>query len=589
MFITKDLYRLAKKYVYKLIGLGLIDLVMLLLATVMMYLASTAVDMMLTEQHTSWFSSPFQVFAVICCVIIARFWISQRKMVLSTRVGSEIKHDVRLELLSALFCLGPAYISHKRSGDLSSVVWGRVEWLNNYYGKYFPVCISTSLHSCALVAVLTAIEWRVGLASAVFLVSALCAPLCFSGLLNKYGQNEWRENSAYSSDCLDGIQGVVTLKALNANAYHMKKIERQSEALRVSIMKHLKVTIAESCTLEFLVYGGMLLTLFVSIAQFQSGQMSESTLVLLLFLIMAAFKPLFTLITAWHIGYRGVTAAQSIIDIFDDFHERYPLNFQKALSSAKASKRNGSVVAETDEANVQNHGSRLQKSGIEVDVRSVTFAYGDSEKPVLADCSCTLQRGAITALVGTSGAGKSTLSYLIAGFYPPDAGSILLRDGSEIIRGMQERRNYVAAVWQDSHLFYGTIADNIMMGRPCASPEEMVESAQQAQIHDFIIALPEGYNTHVGERGQRLSGGERQRIAIARAILRNAPVLIFDEATSALDRENEARVQQSFRLLAQNRTVLLISHRPETQAESDCVLTIRDGRVVNDDEGRTTS
>jgi ATP-binding cassette subfamily B protein len=211
----------------------------------------------------------------------------------------------------------------------------------------------------------------------------------------------------------------------------------------------------------------------------------------------------------------------------------------------------------------------------------VTFAYNEEDGDVLRSVDFTIPNKTTTALVGPSGSGKSTAAHLLAGFYPLDKGHI--RVGELTLNGdtVSEIQDQISAVWQDCRLFYGTVRENIMVGKPDASQEEVEEAAKEASIHDFILSLPEGYATLLGERGLRFSGGERQRIALARAFLRNSPVLILDEATSSLDRRNEREIQRSLQKLSKGKTCLVIAHRLATIQSADNIILLDRGRIAD--------
>jgi subfamily B ATP-binding cassette protein MsbA len=215
-----------------------------------------------------------------------------------------------------------------------------------------------------------------------------------------------------------------------------------------------------------------------------------------------------------------------------------------------------------------------------ISFRNVTFAYG--ETPVLHDVSLDVPAGQVVALVGPSGAGKSTFAHLVPRFYDPQQGEVCL-DGIPIRDFLKnDLRAHIAVVPQTPSLFLGTLEENIRVGNQDATRAEIEEAARKAFEHDFITAMPQGYDTPVGERGDLLSGGQRQRIAIARAFLKDAPILILDEATSALDIESEAAVQQALAELVKGRTTLIIAHRFSTIRIADRILVFRDGRIVSD-------
>jgi subfamily B ATP-binding cassette protein MsbA len=211
---------------------------------------------------------------------------------------------------------------------------------------------------------------------------------------------------------------------------------------------------------------------------------------------------------------------------------------------------------------------------------SVSFRYANAERDALSDVQFALPQGKVVALVGASGAGKSTVADLLPRFYDPTSGRILL-DGTDI-RELETRslRNLMGIVSQEAVLFNDSVANNISFGKESCTDADIVAAAKAANAHDFIMALPQGYETNIGDRGTKLSGGQRQRLTIARALLKNPPVLILDEATSALDSESEKLVQEALDRLLQNRTALVIAHRLSTIQHADEILVMADGRII---------
>lgn len=225
-----------------------------------------------------------------------------------------------------------------------------------------------------------------------------------------------------------------------------------------------------------------------------------------------------------------------------------------------------------------NGRKKLKVSDARIDYNNVDFTYGDTKK-VLHDISFTIEPGQKLALVGESGGGKTTISNLLMSLYLPDSGEVLI-DGQNVSKlSRRSVRESIATVFQDASLFSGTIKENIAYARPGATNEEIVEAAQAANAHDFIMKFDKGYETEIGERGIKLSGGQRQRISIARAILKNAPILVLDEATSSLDSRAEHEVQQALDRLMKHRTTLIIAHRLSTIAGVDKIVTLKDGHI----------
>ncbi len=215
-----------------------------------------------------------------------------------------------------------------------------------------------------------------------------------------------------------------------------------------------------------------------------------------------------------------------------------------------------------------------------IDIDHVSFQYNDNEAPILKDINLSIEKGETVAFVGMSGGGKSTLINLIPRFYDVTSGRILI-DGHNIKDFLTgSLRNQIGLVQQDNILFSDTVKENILLGRPTATDEEVVEAAKMANAHDFIMNLPQGYDTEVGERGVKLSGGQKQRLSIARIFLNNPPILILDEATSALDLESESIIQEALDVLSKDRTTLIVAHRLSTITHADKIVVIENGHIV---------
>ncbi len=362
-------------------------------------------------------------------------------------------------------------------------------------------------------------------------------------------------HAQYYSDCLDSVQGITTLKAFNANARQKQMIHKKGEQLRQAIMGHLRITMLETFVLQLFAGLGSAFSIAVAAYQTAIGNMAQEDLVYALFLIGACFVPFYALISAWHFGYRGVTASYRIKKTIDEPVTR-------------------SLLSETG----INHQTKTCVSG-DISFDHVCFAYNELDGDVLKKVSFFVPYQTTTALVGASGSGKSTIASLLAGFYAVRDGVISIGGIALSAQNVSLAQEQIGVVWQDCHMFYGTVEDNIRIGKPDATKEEIVQAGKQANIHDFIDSLPEGYHTMIGERGMRFSGGERQRIALARVFLRNPPIVILDEATSSLDRKNEIAIQDAFARLSRGKTALVIAHRLGTIQNADQIIIMDTGRV----------
>lgn len=280
----------------------------------------------------------------------------------------------------------------------------------------------------------------------------------------------------------------------------------------------------------------------------QDGSLSPSTLLIVLLLGVEVFRPLRDLAILYHQGMVATAAAQSLYELLDTPPE--------VLEPAAA------PLAPT------------------VRFEQVSFGYLRGRRPALHDVSFDVRPGETLGIVGPSGAGKSTLVNLLLRFVDPQQGRVLLGGHDLRTLPLDTLRRQVAVVTQDTYLFHGTIAENLRLGKSDARPEEMARAARLANAHEFIAALPRGYDTLVGEHGHRLSGGQRQRVAIARALLKDAPILVLDEATSHLDAVNEAEVRQALKWLMAGRTTLVIAHRLSTIRDADRIIVLDRGQIV---------
>lgn len=577
MYISRQILKFARGFYGSIAATASVQLLLTLTGTAMTMSFAIMVHLLLYGGRVLLFTQLRQVYVVIGVCLILLFGLSRLRMIKSERTGILIKDSVRSNLLQKLFIMGPAYMTENRTGDVASSVTSRVEWLKRYFTDYLPVALGAVVNCIVLLTLMFRMDSATAAVCLLAAMGMIGIPMTFYPIMRERGKKEWAEHSRYYSDCLDGIQGVSTLKAFNANDEQVAKMRVRGEQFRGAVMHHLKITIVEGSVLEFFARIGGVLSVAVAAVRFYNGHIDSRTIIYLFYMAAACFTPMLDLINAWHIGFNGIAASYHIGEIMDapvDFH---------LCSDLK-----GGLLRHVDLEKEMELGDRgrlwINKTerdfGGGVAFEGVSFAYQAKEGNVLHDVSFAIPPGAMTALVGPSGGGKSTIARILAGFYVPAQGSVIVGDDALSEDTVGRIQNRIAAVWQYPHLFYGTVYENILVGKPAASEIEVYHAAKKANIHDFIMTLPEGYRTMIGERGMRFSGGERQRIAIARAYLRDAPILIFDEATSSLDRKNELEIQRSFRELRRGKTSLVIAHRLATIEDADQICIIEGGRVV---------
>ena len=513
------------------------------------------------------------IFLLICIKLLYKLNVR-----VVNEAGISIKDNVRTKILTKLFLLGPEYADTIRTGTLTSTFTARVEWLMNYYTRYLPVIVSAILNAGIFIIILFYIDIYTGLVSLISVIMMLAIPMVFFKLMKEKGKKEWEEHANYYSECLDGIQGMVSLKAFNADAKYVRDVKAHGENFRKAVMDHLKVTIIEGTFSEFFLRVGTALTIAIMGLRCAYGYIDKNFLIYAFFIIGATFSPMLSLINAWHLGFQEVSGSYSLSEFLETKSDNL---MENALIKNELKNRKELEVSLNENAVKEN-----KIDDVKLSFDKISFRYKGADKDTLKDISFELHKGKAIALVGPSGGGKSTIAGLLMGFYRADNGEVLLNGTKLTNETVAFFNDNIAAVWQDNHLFYGSIYDNIKMGKPSATDKEIFEASKKAMIYDLIMSLPNGYDTSVDELGSRFSTGERQRIAIARALLKDAPIIIFDEATSALDRENEKYIGETLSKLKPDKAMLMIAHRLSTISMADEILVVADGRIA--DRGSST-
>ncbi|MFD4831306.1 ABC transporter ATP-binding protein [Streptomyces uncialis] len=462
---------------------------------------------------------------------------------------ARVMSDLRLGLGEKLRAMPLRELEKRTAGDLSAVVGGNVAYASMGASQVAFLFVQAVIVPLLLVLVLLAVDWRIGLV----LVATLPAALPFiRGIQRRAGTGLRATNSAdgaAASRIVEYVQGLPVLRAAGQVGASSRRLD---DALKQQT--HVMSESQKSLTLPSIIATtamqiAIVVAVAVGAALVLDAQLSAPLLAALVVAAVKLAEPL--------------ANATAMIAVFE-------------LSEASLERIESVMNSETIQ--VGDPHARLDRYDIAFD--DVTFRYHpDDPEPVLGSLSFTLPARSLTALVGPSGSGKTTISKLITRYADPDRGSV--RIGGHDLRDLAPTEIYrhVAVVFQDVYLFDDTIRANIAMARPDASDAEVEAAARAANVHEFVSRLPNGYDTRVGEIGGALSGGERQRVSIARAILKDAPIVLLDEPTAALDSESEVAVQQAIDALVQEKTVLVIAHRLSTVTGADQILVIDHGRV----------
>jgi ATP-binding cassette subfamily B protein len=466
-------------------------------------------------------------------------------------LSQTIEHNLRVDAYSHLQELELAYFEERSTGTLMSIVNDDINQLERFLdagaNEVIQVITTVLIIGGAFFILAPEVAWL----SMLPMPFILWGSIAFQKFLApRYA--EVREKASFiNSRLANNLGGITTIKSFTAEAYELERVRVESEAYRTSNRQAIKYSAAFIPLIRILILIGFTATLLLGGMAAVEGRLSVGNYSVMVFLIQRLLWPLTRLGETLDQYQRAMASTNRVMNLLDTPRTIHSGNQALSLSTMQG----------------------------EILIRNISFSYQD-RLPVMTNLSLDIPAGKTTAIVGSTGSGKSTLVKLILRLYEIGEGSITL-DGVDIRQiKLRDLRQSIGLVSQDVFLFHGTVADNIAYGTFDATPPEIIAAAQVAEAHEFINELPYGYDTIVGERGQKLSGGQRQRIAIARAILKNPPILILDEATSAVDNETEAAIQRSLEKITKNRTTIAIAHRLSTIRNADCIYVMEYGKVV---------
>lgn len=470
-------------------------------------------------------------------------------------LSQSIEHDLRLDAYDHLQSLELDYFEDRSTGRLMSILSDDINQLERFLDVGANDIIQVTTTAIIIGGAFFILAPNVAWMTILPMPFILWGSIAFQRLLAPRYADVREKVSLINSQLANNLTGITTIKSFTAEEYETRRIEALSEAYRQSNRQAIALSAAFVPLIRIIILFGFTGILLYGGMDTVAGKMSVGTYSVLVFLTQRLLWPLTRLGETLDQYQRAMASTTRVMNLLDT-----PIAMHSGDLSLPVDRVRGELV-----------------------LNDVTFAYPD-RTPVIQNLSLHIRAGTTIAIVGSTGSGKSTLVKLLLRLYEVQGGTITL-DGIEL-RQLQltDLRRAIGLVSQDVFLFHGTVMENIAYGTFDATPAEVMVAAEIAEAHEFISRLPQGYDTIVGERGQKLSGGQQQRIAIARAILKNPPILILDEATSAVDNETEAAIQRSLEKITANRTTIAIAHRLSTVRNADCIYVMEYGKLV--EQGR---
>lgn len=530
----------AKDMVRAFIAVTLSNLVLMLPVGLLYLLASYLLDNQLLQEKFVFFL--IAIVVILICIALTTVF-QYRATFLSTYVESGVR---RRTLAEKLRKLPLSYFGKKDLADLTNTIMSDCALLETASSHWIPELIGAMISTTIIVISLLFFDFRMALA-AIWVMPIAFAIVLYS---RKTMRHTHKKTNEYRIDCLDGIQeGLETLRDLRANNMcdqYMETLNKKIKAVEKHAIFAEFTNAAFVCSAQMILKLGMGTVAVVGSYLLVKGEITVLTFFMFLLVVTRMYEPL-------QISLQNLSAM---------------------ISLDTNCKRMDEILSHDE----QTGNDTLTNEGYDIVFDHVAFAYNQKEQ-VLSDVSFTAKQGEVTALIGPSGGGKTTISRLAARFYDIDSGKIIV-GGMDISKINPEKLlELYSIVFQDVTLFNNTIMENIRIGKKDATDQEVMAAAKLAHCDGFVENMPDQWNTMIGENGSELSGGQRQRISIARAFLKDAPIILMDEATASLDVDNESMIQESISKLIENKTVLIIAHRMRTVDGVDHIVVLKDGVV----------
>jgi ABC-type multidrug transport system fused ATPase/permease subunit len=494
------------------------------------------------------------VFIGLCAAYVLRNICSSTRIKLNNSLEQQIVHDLHVQVFGALQRLSINFFENRPTGEIMSRVLNDTEHMQRIFVDGLEEIITAGLTLIGIMAVLFWLNWKLALLALVPIPLLILGAIGFTRRIHKYYRKIRKGSAELNALLQDSLAGIRETMGFNRQAYEQDRFDRKSDQCRRDTLKAMYLWSYYSPGMMLVGSLGGALVLWNGAHEVMQQHLSVGELVMFMSYLALFYVPINQIHSVNHMLQHALAASERVFEVLD-------------------------IVPDVkDEPGVPAPVPRLTG---EIEFRRVHFHYRP-ETPILTDVSLIVRAGERVALVGPSGAGKSTTLKLLTRFYDVTGGEITI-DGHDVRRmPVAFLRSQIGLVQQEPFLFNGTVRENLLYGNLSAGPEEIEAAAKAARAHEFIINLPEGYDTWIGERGVKLSVGQRQRVSIARVLLKDPPVVMFDEATSNIDTETEVKIREALDELTKGRTTIVIAHRLSTVHGMDRIIVLDHGQVVED-------
>lgn len=466
-------------------------------------------------------------------------------------LAQNIQHNLRIEAYSHLQDLELAYFEERSTGNLMTILNDDINQLERFLDVGANEIIQVTVTVIIIGSAFFVLVPSFALWAVLPMPFIIWASTWFKNFLAPRYAEVREKVSLLNSQLSNNLSGITTIKSFTAETYEVGRITRNSNAYKSKNTKAIAFSAAFVPLIRIIIFIAFVATLLLGGLEAVDGRLAVGTYSIMVFLTQRLLWPLTSLGETLDLYQRSMASINRVMNLLDTPITIHPGDKPLSVEFIKG----------------------------ELELENVTFSY-QKNFPTIQNISMKIPAGKTIGIVGSTGSGKSTIVKLLLRFYEIQSGKITL-DGIEINQiNLQDLRRAIGLVSQDIFLFHGTVIENISYGSFDATLSEIIAAAKIAEADNFINKLPQGYDTIIGERGQKLSGGQRQRIALARAVLKNPPILILDEATSAVDNETEAAIQKSLEKITQNRTTIAIAHRLSTIRNADCIYVMEHGKIV---------